>query len=150
MNVGALASSEAARSAGNELSIENATLMLANSTLELPVQFRFRWRDIEVRAEVLDCDGQAVLRQCLDLGPLPYSAENPLRRRRHLDLLDQPLPVGRFTIAPGQRLTLGLEHCLEVPLTGGSVVVAVTAALLDAAPYLSLVHDQRDVGASSR
>ncbi|MDP6705471.1 MAG: hypothetical protein QF893_03920 [Alphaproteobacteria bacterium] len=145
-----MASSEAAPSAESKLSIENATLTLANSTLELPVRFRYRWRDIEVRAEVSDRDGQAVLRQYLDLGPVPYNAENPLRRRQHLDLVDQPLPIGRFAIASGQRLTLGLEHRLEAPLTGGSVVVAVTAALLDAAPYLPLVRDPRDVEASSR
>jgi hypothetical protein len=149
MNVGALSCNIAASTGESGQLIENATLALANSTLELPLRFRFRWRDIEIQGEVSDHEGHAVLRQSLDLEPVPYSAENPSRRRHHHDLLGQPLPVGCFVVGPGRRLTLRLERALEAPFTGGGVVVAATAALLEAAPYLSLVGDRGRVGGAS-
>jgi hypothetical protein len=122
------------------LTLETAAAALAGTRPVLPVRFRFRWREIKIEAEVRESGDRVVLRQSLDLAPVPYSAENPGGRRYLRGLAAHGVPVGRFAIGPKQRLALHLESPLEAPITGGAIVVAATRALLEAAPYLRLAR----------
>ncbi len=136
MNAEALA--EEAGESGPAL--EAAEAALAELHPNPPVRFRFRWREIAIEAEVYQSGSTVVLKQCLELGPVPYNAEDPMARRRLHGLVRQAIPVGWFSIGPKQRLILSLEQPLEPPVTGSAIVIGVTRALLGAVPYLSLAR----------
>lgn len=122
------------------LMLETAAEALATTTPDLPVRFRFRWREIEIEVEVRESGDRVVLRQSLDLAPVPYSAERSGDRRYLHGLVAHGVPVGRYAIGPKQRLALLLESPLEPPITGGAIIATTTRALLEAAPYLRLAR----------
>ena len=106
--------------------------------------FRFLYRDVSFTGRVSRKAAHAVLHLTGDLGPMPYSIQAALRRRRALRTL---AAASRDT---GLDWRLTEKHCIavageveltKVPLTPSAIVAGAVSLLLRGDHYLGLLLD---------
>jgi hypothetical protein len=134
-------------------SLPDLNLVLADADRRLtrlaptpPINFRFQWQGIPFAARVVVTDdGATRLRLVGDLGPVPYSAENPRGRDRLMSLVQWRGAAKPCRFAMGQRQHLNLLGDTDVaaPLTGTAIIAAAAKLLLQARPHLDLAAEQR-------
>ncbi len=102
-------------------------------SLSTPCQFRFTWRGIGFAADLLDDGTDVRLRLDADLGPVPYSLENPARRQSLLAICGNRR-CGQFAVGRDGHL----HHYAEMPMDAApdatALVTAVVKLLLVARP----------------
>jgi hypothetical protein len=111
---------------------------------DLPINFSFKWNDLTATVAVANGPGQATMRMAVDLGAIPYSAENSARRLYLKQLANIKLPLKDcwFSTASGNRLSFDGSVGVESPLTGKDIACAVVRLLIPAQPYLFLALGQ--------
>ncbi len=126
----------------NEI-LDNAQSRLAEMHPDLPVNFRFHWREIPFTARIDDFSGQTRLRLICDLGVVPYTAENPGLRQAMMGLVHTgDLGDGaRYAMGGENRVNLVGDAPVPEDLSGTSIIATVTGFLLKLRPYIDLARD---------
>ncbi len=103
--------------------------------------FRFIWSGMVVRGELVESDTQgAALTLTCDLGPLPYTAEDPIVRLQILKALAKPPPdlPARLRLAPGQRLEFTNVTRFEAWPRAAQLIHGLIIILMQMRPHLAL------------
>jgi hypothetical protein len=105
------------------------------------LSFRFCFQEVPFTATTERRGDRAVVQIAGDLGYLPYSIENPTRRRRLRKALAAVRHASglRWEITPGNIIRASGEIDLGHPLTPTAVVAGATTLLLRSRPYLELI-----------
>jgi hypothetical protein len=106
-----------------------------------PLRFTFGLHDVPFQARAERKAGKPVLTLVGDLGVVPFSIQNPRRRRRLLQVVaaaqrDSSL---LWEVTPDQRISLTGEIDLNMPLTPTAVIAGATRLLLRCRPYVELI-----------
>lgn len=106
-----------------------------------PLAFRFCFKEVPFAAQIEQRQDRAALKLAGDLGTLPFSAENPRRRRRLRRVLAAARHAAgvRWEITGDHHIRVAGETLLDLPLTPMAVIAAATALLLLSRPYLELI-----------
>lgn len=112
----------------------------------LPAAFSLIWMDIHFEGVVQvddDHGGRPRLRLTGELGPVPFTAEDPGRRARlfalgKLELVDR----GRFQVSNRSTITFIHEKELDAPVTEMVILGETVALLAQAKPYLKIAARQ--------
>jgi hypothetical protein len=107
-----------------------AEARLAALVPQLPAVFRFDWRGMAVTGR-LEAGQPNQVRLIADLGPVPYTAEDPTRRAAALALDGR-----RHLRAVNNRLMLAMTEPLDGPSHVPDIVTAITLALIKARPAI--------------
>lgn len=120
--------------------MDDAGSIIGDMRANLPIAFRFKWQDMSIFCRIVERDSDVVLELDTDLGPLPYTVEDKVRRNylKKLCHLGKELPSGAFIVTEQQRFRHRLESILNAPITGSSIVTAVVQLLLASRPYYAL------------
>jgi hypothetical protein len=111
-----------------------AEARLAALVPRLPAAFRFDWRGMAVTGR-LEAGEPKRVHLVADLGPVPYTAEDPMRRAAALAL------DGRRQLrAINNRLTLAMTEPLDGPGHVPGIVTAITLALIKARPAIDAIQ----------
>lgn len=127
---------------GLDSAIIQATEALDGHGLRLPVEFTFCWRDRPASAAVIAVGDGIVMRLRMQLGALPYTAEDPSVRNRTAYVMSRQrdLPIGRFGMDGRQTVLFLADVPIDEPLSGTAIVTAVVRTLLRVSPYLELAQ----------
>ena len=125
----------------DRLSLPQAMGMGASATNQ--IKFRFAYRDVPFDGRAERRGSAAALHLSGDLGPLPFSAQGALRRRRALRTLAAASHATGldWCLSPTQRITLAGETELPRPLTPAAMVSGAVGLLLRGERYLQLLLD---------
>jgi hypothetical protein len=125
----------------DRLSLPQAMGMAASATNQ--ITFRFAYRDVPFDGRAERRGNAAALHLSGDLGPLPFSAQGALRRRRALRTLAAASHATGldWRLSPTQRITLAGETELPRPLTPAAMVSGAVGLLLRGERYLQLLLD---------
>lgn len=137
---GAAASAGGIKYANLNAALEAAGSVLGDMADNLPIAFRFRWRDMTILCQIIERDSKVTLELATDLGPMPFTIENKARRG-YLNELRNPkldLPIGEFVVTERHRFRHCVERVLSAPITASNVVTTVVQCLLGARPYYEL------------
>jgi hypothetical protein len=128
----------------NEI-LDTAQSRLADLRLEMPVNFRFSWREIPFTARIDEFGGSPRLRLMCDLGPVPYTAEDMSQRTALMGLIQSgDLGDGaRYVMGGERRVNLIGDAAAPEELNGMTIIATVTAFLLKLRPYIDLARDPR-------
>jgi len=127
--------------AGPPWEIDRGTAPPAGVRAPGPLRFSFGLYDVPFQARAERKAGKPVLTLIGDLGVVPFSIQNPRRRRRLLQVVaaaqrDSSL---LWEVTPDHRISLTGEIDLNLPLTPTAVIAAATRLLLRCRPYIELV-----------
>jgi hypothetical protein len=103
--------------------------------------FRFCFKEVPFTARTERRQGQAVLSLTSDLGLLPFTIENPRRRRRLRKVLSAARRASGLSweIAPDHHIRATGEIDLGLPLTPTAIIAGATTLLVRSRPYLELI-----------
>jgi hypothetical protein len=103
--------------------------------------FCFGFQDVPFQARAERRDGRPWLTLTGDLGSLPFSIENPRRRRRLLKVLHgaQAGTTLRWEVDQDHRMRVIGEIELGLPLTPMAVVAGAATLLVHCRPYIDLI-----------
>jgi len=125
------------------LPIELDQLHLFDSGGKNALSFRFAYREVpfSCTAERQNGDGNPMLALVGDFGALPYTVENPERRRSVQTVLAAATRRSglEWSVTRNQTISVKGGIALELPLTPKALVVGTVALLLRALPYLELL-----------
>jgi hypothetical protein len=107
------------------------------------LRFHFCFREVPFEARTERCQGRPVLSLTGDLGILPFTVENPVRRRRLRKALDAARRHSRlrWEITARHRIHVIGEIDLGAALTPTAVIAGAATLLLQGRPYLDLLVD---------
>jgi len=121
--------------------LESKEAELALQKLPVPASFTFVWHNRRFRGELDHLEngggGDLTLTIRADLGPLPFSAEDPHGRRNMLEFAghSDAGPWGHQRISKKKRLEYAVKTRLTGPVLGGDIMTAAVVVLLQSAPY---------------
>ena len=103
--------------------------------------FCFGFQDVPFQARAERRDGRPWLTLTGDLGSLPFSIENPRRRRRLLKVLHgaQAGTTVQWEVDQDHRMRVIGEIELGLPLTPMAVVAGAATLLVHCRPYIDLI-----------
>lgn len=103
--------------------------------------FCFGFQDVPFQARAARREGRPFLTLTGDLGSLPFSIENPRRRRRLLKVLQaaQTGTTMQWEVNQDQRMRVTGEIELGLPLTPMAVVAGAATLLVHCRPYVDLI-----------
>jgi len=108
-----------------------------------PLTFRFTWKDI-VFSGHLSGSGEAHRLLILgDLGPLPFSAEDPGYRERLMELVRwQPEDHAKFVLEPKrQHIFMTIDDVINGELTSVRMIASTIQCLYHIRPYFEIARD---------
>ncbi len=120
---------------------------LLRRVLKAPLRFTFSWRGIDFTGTFETLEKGIRLSLQGDLGSLPYSAENARARDGLLAIVDAcgDGSSGMLKVVSGQ--TIVLETAIDLPRSVGdgasNIVTSLTLLVLNTAPFLDLLAEQR-------
>lgn len=125
----------------DRLDLPQAMGMSSSTTNE--IKFQFTYRDVPFHGRAERRGGGAALHLTADLGPLPFSAQGAVRRRRALRTLAAASHGTGLAwgLSATQKITLAGEIELPRPLTPAAMVVGAIGMLLHGERYLALLLD---------
>ncbi|OUR76750.1 hypothetical protein A9Q83_13360 [Alphaproteobacteria bacterium 46_93_T64] len=108
-----------------------------------PLSFSFTWEKVIFTGKLTKVGEDHRLILLGDLGPLPFSAENPHYRERLLKLIAwQPEERMKFVLEPHhQRIYLMIDDILPKELTGILLIASVIASLFHVRPFVELAKE---------
>jgi hypothetical protein len=111
-----------------------------------PVAFRFTFREVPFSCTAERRDGQPVLTLTGDFGALPYTAEDPERRRSIQAIVSA---AGQrsgldWQVTPQQQVIVRGGISLALPLTPVALILGAVTLLLRALPFLELLLDTHE------
>lgn len=123
--------------------IEEGHEKLVWLTPKAPMSFRFVWEKVLFVGRLSKSGNQHRLILLGDMGPLPYSAENPGFRDRLLRLVSwAPEDRIKFVLEPHrQQIFIMIDDVLEDDLTGNDLVASAVASLFHAKPFIQLAKE---------
>ena len=123
--------------------MEEAKARLERAAPKPPLSFRFRWQGQQYAGRIERVDDGLILKLLGDIGPVPYSAENPRRRESWISLAHWRGRESeyRFIVTPRRRLTLLAHRPIAEPLSVTSIMGELTRMLLSVRPYLTLAEE---------
>lgn len=103
--------------------------------------FCFGFQDVPFLARAERREGRPFLTLAGDLGSLPFSIENPRRRRRLLKVLQaaQTGTTMQWEVNQDQRMRVSGEIELGMPLTPVAVIAGAATLLVHCRPYVDLI-----------
>lgn len=103
--------------------------------------FCFGFQDVPFQARAERRDGRPWLTLTGDLGSLPFSIENPRRRRRLLKVLNgaQAGTTLHWEVDQDHRMRVVGEIELGMPMTPMAVIAGATTLLVHCRPYIDLI-----------
>ncbi len=103
--------------------------------------FCFGFQDVPFQARTERRDGRPFLTLTGDLGSLPFSIENPRRRRRLLKVLQaaQTGTTMQWEVNQDQRMKVSGDIELGLPLTPTAVIAGAATLLVHCRPYIDLI-----------
>ncbi len=134
---------------GDSLNLSSASLGAYGALLkragDKPITFRFSWKGIGFRALVSGRGHGLRLAIEADMARVPYTVENPEKRKDMLAVIDATGDdrVGRICVIQGH--TIVLENAFTLPDNDGntvsSIIATLTIMVIRASPYLQAVGD---------
>lgn len=124
--------------------LQEGTDKLVWSMPKLPILFRFDWEQIQFSGRLNKLDDGHRLLLLGDLGPLPFTAEQPQYRERLLQLLawDAKGERIKFVLEPTRhRIYLMIDDLLDQKITGQYLVSSTITSLLHARPFIELARE---------
>jgi len=105
------------------------------------LRFRFCFREVPFEARAERRQDRPILSLTGDLGTLPFSIENPTRRRRLRKVLAAAeLFSGlRWEVTPAQTIRANGEIDLGTALTPTAIIAGTATLLLQSRPYIDLI-----------
>jgi hypothetical protein len=112
----------------------------ASATLR-QVAFRFSYREVPCTAIVERQEGSSILRLVGNFGPLPYTAEGAVQRRRALQVIaaTKRQPGLGWHLSPTQSILFTGDFALPQPLTPPAMISGVVGLLLRADDYIGFL-----------
>ncbi len=134
------AEDDAANYANLNDALDEAGSVIGDMSANLPIAFRFDWHGLAIFCQIVGRESEIFLELATDLGPLPFTIENPERRSylKQLHSLSKELPVGQYVVTERGRFRHWTEHRLDAPITGSSIVTKVVQSVLAGRPYYQL------------
>ncbi len=109
-----------------------------------PLTFQFKWENVVFSGHISNGGENHRLLLLGDMGPLPFSAEDPSFRERLMKLVRwQPeKDHARFVLEPKrQHIYLMIDDVLQGELSGIQMIASTTQLLFHIRPYLELARD---------
>jgi hypothetical protein len=121
--------------------VEGASTDLPPARPSGVLRFRFCFREVPFEARAERRLHRPILRLTGDLGTLPFSIENPARRRRLRKVLAAAeLFSGlRWEVTPAQTIRASGEIDLGTALTPTAIIAGTATLLLQSRPYIDLI-----------
>jgi hypothetical protein len=112
-------------------------------TPSAPMAFQFEWEKVIFTGKLSKPGLEHNLLLLGDMGPLPFSAEDPSFRERLLKLARwQPEDRVKFVLEPNrQHIFLMIDDVLEGDMTGKKLLASAVQSLFHVRPYLELAKD---------
>jgi hypothetical protein len=108
-------------------------------------QAQFRWHDVPVSVRLHKPEGSddTICDIVADLGPVPFSAQNPELRALLLAVMRgfRPPIDSRVLLGPRQHLWMTQQTHIHLPLNPASVLAEVAVFLKRMGPVIALVRD---------
>lgn len=108
-----------------------------------PSKLHFIADELPFNVAVTPDGDEAVCQMWAEVGHIPFSAHDPIRRRRILDILRgiPPLPFARFVVERGQKILLFSETRVAGHVTPEDMAWQTVETLRDARPFLRLLGE---------
>jgi hypothetical protein len=121
--------------------VEGASADLPPARPSGVLRFRFCFREVPFEARAERGQNRPTLSLTGDLGTLPFSIENPARRRRLRKVLAAAeLFSGlRWEVTPAQTIRATGEIDLGAALTPTAIIAGTASLLLQSRPYIELI-----------
>jgi hypothetical protein len=140
----------AEQSGGNEgaaplsMVLETMHSSFTDSRFAPPLEFNFRWNGLPIQASVAEENGQGTMEITVDMGAVPYSAEDRERRSylRELATCQFPIDDCRYSFTEGKKLRFTGRTEIDTPLNGADLTTAVVRFILRAQSYLLLAFER--------
>ncbi len=113
------------------------------ATPKAPLSFRFRWEKVQFTGKLNKVGEQHRLLLLGDMGPLPFSAENPGFRERLMKLVSwKPAERIKFVLEPErQRIYMMIDDVLNGDISGSRLVASAVKSLFHARPFIQLAKE---------
>lgn len=113
------------------------------ATPKAPLSFRFRWEKVQFSGKLSKIDEQHRLLLLGDMGPLPFSAENPDFRERLIKLVSwKPAERIKFVLEPEhQRIYMMIDDILNGEISGTGLLASAVKSLFHARPFIELAKE---------
>ena len=126
---------------GIKLPLELDRIHLFGRGAKQQLSFRFAFHEVPFSCIAERQDGRPTLALAGDFGALPYTAEDPERRRAVQAVLAaaQRRSGLRWAVTPQQQIEVKGDIALDLPLTPMALVAGAVTLLLRVRPYLELL-----------
>ena len=126
---------------GIKLPLELDRIHLFGRSGKQQLSFRFAFREVPFSCIAERQNGRPTLALIGDFGALPYTAEDPERRRAVQAVLAtaQQRSGLRWAVTPQQQIEVKGDIALDLPLTSMALVAGAVTLLLRVRPYLELL-----------
>lgn len=123
--------------------IEEGSEKLVWLTPKAPLSFRFQWEKVQFTGKLSKSGDDHRLLLLGDMGPLPFSAEDPGFRDRLLKLLSwKPKERIKFVLEPErQRIYMMIDDIIKKELTSKCLIASAVASLFHAHPFIELAKE---------
>ncbi|WP_206378296.1 hypothetical protein [Sneathiella limimaris] len=123
--------------------LNEGTEKLVWITPKAPLAFQFTWEKVQFTAKLSGSGDQHRFLLLGDMGPLPFSAEDPGFRERLLKLVSwKPEERIHFVLEPQrQRIYIMIDDILNGELTGTGLIASAVASLFHARPFIELAKE---------
>ena len=121
--------------------VEGASADLPPARPSGVLRFRFCFREVPFEARAERRQTRPILSLTGDLGTLPFSIENPARRRRLRKVLAAAKLFSglRWEVTPAQTIRAKGEIDLGTALTPTAIIAGTATLLLQSRPYIDLI-----------
>ncbi|WP_025899155.1 hypothetical protein [Sneathiella glossodoripedis] len=123
--------------------LEEGSEKLVWITPKAPLSFRFTWEKVQFTGKLSKTGSEHRLLLLGDMGPLPFSAEDPGFRERLLKLVSwKPAERIKFVMEPQrQRIYMMIDDIIKRELTGQILIASAVASLFHARPFMELAKE---------
>ncbi len=123
--------------------LEEGSEKLVWITPKAPLSFRFHWEKVQFTGKLSKVGEEHRLLLLGDMGPLPFSAEDPGFRERLLKLVSwKPAERIKFVLEPHhQRIYMMIDDIIKRELSGQILVASAVASLFHARPFIQLAKE---------
>lgn len=123
--------------------IEEGSEKLVWLTPKAPLSFRFSWEKVQFTGKLSQIGDEHRLLLLGDMGPLPFSAQDPGFRDRLLKLVSwRPKERIKFVLEPErQRIYMMIDDIIKKELTSQCLIASAVASLFHARPFIELAKE---------
>ncbi len=112
---------------------------ITDNAIDIPARFNFVWQNTHFSGQILPAgeEHRFSLNLVVDLGYIPFSAEDKIRRKKLLEIFFPLFLNGEYTLSVNSRIQMTILTDFTGPVNARRLIETITFTLLDLQPDLT-------------